>query len=89
MAEVRIANRFQDDLDMVLSDKVLLDILNTVELLAIIPSLGSTNVPRSIAAEFGAGVRKIPVSPFDIITIYHPDKDLVEVAGLVHQRAAW
>lgn len=89
MSEVRVANRFRDDLDLVETNKLLLDILNIVDLLAVVPSMGSTDVPAAIAAEFGEGVHKIPVGPFDIVTIHHPDQDMVEVAGLVHQRAAW
>lgn len=89
MSEVRIASRFRDDLSIVESNRVLVNILDTIDVLQVIPSLGSTVVPKSITAQFGENVRKIPVSPFDIITVYYPEKDRVEVLGLIHQRAAW
>ncbi len=89
MARVLITEGFEDDLDMVLSDRVLEDILHTVALLKIVPSMGSSDVPVSIARKYGEHVSKIPVKPFDIITKYDEDQDTVVVLGLIHQRAAW
>ena len=78
MAEVRISEGFEEDLGIVLSDKVLDDILKIIEILPTIPSMGSTE-----------GVRKIPDGPFDIVIFYEDEADRVTVLGLVHQRAAW
>ena len=89
MARVHVARSFQQDLSIVESDRVFNDILNTVDLLEVIPTMGSRDVPESIRKTFSGQVRKIPVNPFDIVTIYHEEEDLVEVAALVHQRAAW
>lgn len=88
MATVRITRGFEVDLDIVLSEKVLRDILKTVAMLETIPSMGSSDVPQSIQESFGDGVRKIPVKPFDIVTHYDVEDDAVDVLGLVHQRAA-
>lgn len=89
MAEVRITEGFERDLDIVTSERVLADILHVVEILPLVPTLGSTDVPESIARMFGKGVRKIPANPFDIVTEYHEAEDTVDVLGLVHQKAAW
>ena len=89
MAEVRISEGFEEDLGIVLSDKVLDDILRVIEILPTIPSMGSTDVAAALAYEYGEGVRKIPVGPFDIVTFYEDEADRVTVLGLVHQRAAW
>lgn len=89
MANVRITEGFEEDLGMVLSDRVLNDILNTVTMLQTIPTMGSLDVPAAIALEFGKGVHKIPVNPFDIVTTYDELTDTVTVHGLIHQRAAW
>lgn len=89
MANVRITEGFEEDLGMVLSDRVLNDILNTVTVLQTIPTMGSLDVPAAIALEFGEGVHKIPVNPFDIVTTYDEFTDTVTVHGLIHQRAAW
>lgn len=89
MANVRITEGFEEDLGMVLSDRVLNDILNTVTMLQTIPTMGSLDVPAAIALEFGEGVHKIPVNPFDIVTTYDELTDTVTVHGLIHQRAAW
>lgn len=89
MAEVRITTSFRDDLTMVVSDRILKDILKTIEMLAIIPSMGSMDAPRSLIKKFGNDVHKIPVGPFDIVTHYDVENDAVTVLGLIHQRAAW
>ena len=89
MAEARISEGFEEDLGIVLSDKVLDDILRVIEILPTIPSMGSTDVATALAYEYGEGVRKIPVGPFDIVTFYEDEADRVTVLGLVHQRAAW
>ena len=89
MAKVHVARSFQQDLLAVESERVFNDVLNTVELLEVIPTMGSRDVPESIRKSFSGEVRKTPVNPFDIVTIYHPESDLVEVAALIHQRAAW
>ena len=89
MATVRITRGFEADLDIVLSGKVLRDILKTVAMLEAIPSMGSSDVPQSIQESFGDSVRKIPVKPFDIVTRYDVEEDAVDVLGLVHQRAAF
>ena len=51
--------------------------------------MGSTDVAAALAYEYGEGVHKIPVGPFDIVTFYEDEADRVTVLGLVHQRAAW
>lgn len=68
---------------IVLSDKVLDDILKIIEILPTIPSMGSTDVAAALAYEYGEGVRKIPVGPFDIVIFYEDEADRVTVLGLV------
>lgn len=63
MAEVRISEGFEEDLGIVLSDKVLDDILRVIEILPTIPSMGSTDVAAALAYEYGEGVRKNPRRP--------------------------
>lgn len=89
MATVRITHGFEADLDIVVSEKVLRDILKTVTMLETIPSMGSSDVPESIQHAFGDSVRKIPFNPFDIVTRYGSEEDTVDVLGLLHQRAAF
>ena len=45
-------------------------------------------VPASIKEEFGEGVRKVAVNPFDLVYTLYPEQDLARVEALVHQRAA-
>lgn len=64
------------------------EILGKVDLLSDFPDLGSANVPKSIRQEYGSSIRKLVVSPFDIVYEYDQDAQAVYVLGLVHQRAA-
>lgn len=89
MASLQITDGFRADLLAVESDRVFEHILNVVDLLQTVPTMGSLDVPESIRRAYGAGVRKVPVGPFDIVTLYDESTDVVTVAGLVHQRAAW
>ena len=89
MASLIITDGFRADLLTVESDRVFEHILDVVDLLQTVPTMGSLDVPISIRRAFGNGVRKVPIGPFDIVTLYDEGADTVTVAGLVHQRAAW
>ena len=89
MTNIVITQGFIDDLKTVTSDRVLAAIVHTVELMETVPDMGSCDLPCSIREEFGNKAHKIPVNPFDIITLYDETADEVIVAGLIHQRAAW
>lgn len=45
--------------------------------------------PASVKLQFGDGVRKVAPNPFDLVYTYFPERDLVHVEALIHQRAAW
>lgn len=89
MARLQITDGFRSDLLAVESDRVFDHIMNVVELLQTVPTMGSRDLPESIRRSFGDGARKVPVGPFDVVTLYDENADVVTVAGLVHQRAAW
>lgn len=89
MASLRITDGFRTDLLAVESDRVFNHIMSVVELLQVVPTMGSRNLPASIRRAYGDGARKVPVAPFDVVTLYDEDADVVTVVGLVHQRAAW
>ena len=89
MTKVLLSEGFKQDLLGVESDRVLSAIFNALDLLEVMPTAGSRDVPESALALFGPGVRKLVVSPFDIIYRYDEVSDEVRVAGLIHQRAAW
>lgn len=89
MTRVLLSEGFKQDVLIVESDRVLAGIFRALDLLEIMPTAGSRDVPASASALFGQGVRKLVVSPFDIIYRYDEDADEVRVAGLIHQRAAW
>jgi hypothetical protein len=89
VANLRITDGFRADLLAVESDRVFGHITDIVGLLQTVPTMESLDVPASIRHAYGDGARKIPVGPFDIVTLYDEAADVVIVAGLIHQRAAW
>lgn len=46
-------------------------------------------MPESIRSEFGAGVRELTVSPFDLVYTYDAERDIVFIEAPIHQRTAW
>lgn len=50
---------------------------------------GVVYIPEPMRRAHGDGARKVPVDPFDIVTLYDEQAGAVTVADLVHQRAAW
>ena len=51
--------------------------------------IDSKAVPESIRSEFGAGVRKLAVNPFDLVYIYDAERDIVFIETPIRQRTAW
>ena len=46
-------------------------------------------MPESIRSEFGAGVRKLAVNPFDLVYTYDAERDIVFIEAPIRQRTAW
>lgn len=88
MPRLEYSDRFADDLAHVTSDKVEARIYIALDNVEAFGDFGSRVVPDSIREDFGEGVRKVVVNPFDLVYTYYPDDDLVRVEALVHQRAA-
>jgi hypothetical protein len=89
MPRLEFSNRFAEDLAQIYSARLEMQILDNLNYLELFEEFGSKNLPKSIIEEFGEGVRKVPINPFDLIYTYYPDQDLIRVEALVHQRAAW
>ena len=62
MAEVLYAGSFFDEMAQVETKRVRDNIMDATDLLAVIPEMGSTNLPASIVEKYGGDVRK-PVVP--------------------------
>lgn len=65
------------------------EVRDAISLLGTLPELGSRALPKSISLRYGDSVRKLVVSPFDVVYDYDADTDTVYVLGLLHQREAW
>ena len=88
MPRLEYSERFAEDLARVTSEKVEARVYAALDNVEAFGDFGSRVVSNSIREEFGMGVRKVAVSPFDLVYTYYPDEDLVRIEALVHQRAA-
>ena len=88
MPRMEYAERFAEDLALVTSPKVESRILENLDNIERFGEFGSSMGPASIKEEFGEGVRKVAVNPFDLVYTLYTEQDLVRVEALVHQRAA-
>lgn len=86
---LEFSERFAEDLARIESPKLEAGILADLDNIEVFGEFGSSNVPRSIRQEFGSGVRKVAVNPFDLIYTLYPDTGLARIEALVHQRSAW
>lgn len=66
-------------------ERKIFDILDVIEGAG---DIDSKAVPESIRSEFGAGVRKLAVNPFDLVYIYDAERDIVFIEASIHQRIA-
>ena len=89
MPKVQLTERFVEDASTVWSDRVLSHIYDSVGSLESFPLMGSADVPESVVREFGTGVRKCVVAPFDLIYEYDEQNDTVVVYNLVPCVQAW
>ena len=83
MASVVLTERFVSDASGIWSDKALDRIRRCVLSLEAFPEMGSPDVPPSIRKEFGDGIRKVVVAPFDLVYEYEPKEDRVIIYALV------
>lgn len=88
MPRLEYSERFAEDVARVTSAKVEARIYAALDNIEAFGDFGSKVVPDSIREDFGEGVRKVVVSPFDLIYTYYPPDDLARIEALVHQRAA-
>lgn len=89
MPKLEFSERFAKDLALAESPKLEARILSCLDSIESFGEFGSANIPASIKQEFGAGVRKVAIKPFDLIYTLYSEQDLVRIEALVHQRAAW
>lgn len=89
MPRLEYSQRFADDLARVTSAKVEAQVYRVLDNIEAFPDIGSMLLPESIRSEFGKGIRKVVVGPFDLVYTFYPDRDLVRVEALIHQRSAW
>lgn len=89
MPRLEFSERFAGDLAAVTSSRLEGRILSDLDSIELFGEFGSPNIPESIKEEFGEGVRKVAVNPFDLVYTFYPEEDLCRIEALVHQRAAW
>lgn len=88
MTRIVFSPRFAKELAAVTSSQVENRIYNTLEIIEAMPTIGSSIIPKIIRAEFGEGILKMVVDPFDIFYEYFPEQKIVYVYTLILQRQA-
>ena len=86
MPRLEYAERFVRDLASITSSRLEQRILSNLDNIEAFGDFGSSNIPSSIKKEFGTGVRRVAVNPFDLIYTHYPDQNLCRIEALVHQR---
>lgn len=88
MPDIIFTERFAQDLRRVKSSKMRGKILDVMDMLYQVPTMGSRSLPTSIIEQYGKNVRKLPVSPFLIICQTLDDGSIL-VLGMIHQKQAY
>lgn len=89
MPSMLISDGFKRDLLKIETDRMFEAALGSLDLLEIMPTAGSRNVPVSVRERCDGAVRKLVVGPFDVVYRYDEEVDTVYVVGLLRQREAW
>ena len=89
MPRLEFSEGFAGDLALVKSKKLESRILTALDHIEMFGEFGSKDIPESIRQEFGEGVRKVALNPFDLVYTFYPSRKLVRIEALVHQKAAW
>ena len=87
MPRLEYSERFANDLASVTSERVEKLVMESLDNIELFGEYGSFLLPESIRLEFGEGVRKVVVGPFDLIYTWCPEKDVARIEALVSQRA--
>lgn len=88
MTKLLYSDRFASDLAGVTFENIerkIFDILDTIEAAG---DIGSKAELESIRSEFGTGVRKLAVNPFDLVYTYDAERDIFFIEAPIHQRTA-
>ena len=83
MARMLYTDGFIEDLSFVYSDEVQDNIRKALNAIEVFPKIGSNDIPRSVADNYGSTVLKIAVNPFDLIYEYDESADTVILYALV------
>lgn len=86
MATIRYTERAAEDVATIWSPRLEARLRRVLAMLESFPLSGSPLVPDSITREFGPGIRKCAVNPFDLIYEYDAERNLVTVYALINQR---
>lgn len=84
MAKLVVFEGFIDARNAVWSDRIRRNIDAMLCAIEEMPGVGSSILPDSIVREFGAGVRRAVVSPFEIIYEYDEAAETVFVYALLY-----
>ena len=88
VAKLLFSEQFLDDAATIDSPRINERLHRILRMLERFSESGSASVPPSIVGQFGPGIRKCAMNPFDLVYRYAPESDTVYLHGIIHQRAA-
>ena len=87
MADIDFAESYFDTVGQITSRRLQKRLLDLLELIQDVPTLGSHNIHSSLKDKFGNNCMAADISPFLLVFEYLEADDLVRVYGIVHQRS--
>lgn len=88
MTKLLYSDRFASGLAWVTSANIERKIFDILDVIEGTGDIGSKAVLESIRSEFGAGVRKLAVNPFNLVYTCDTERDIVFIEAPIHQRTA-
>ena len=89
MPEIIYTESFAKDFAIIELEGKRNEVIECIERLAVLPIIGSRNLPKSIEEKYGSNVRKLVVKPFDAIYEYNEKDNEIRVYGLVPAKMAF
>lgn len=86
MRKVRYAEHFAEDVAAIYSERMLNELDRRLAAIEAFPTMGSEDLPASLAREFGPGIRRFPVPPFVIVYRYSEQTDTLDFLALPYDK---
>ena len=83
---IEFSEKFLEDASQIYTIRVAGELKKAISLIEVVPTIGSKIVRESLKEEFGEGIFKWAVGPFDLIYTFDEDSMSVQLHALIPQR---